>query len=73
MRFFNSLLTKIIIFILSIALFVLNSCNQNYTKKKLSLNEGWEFYFEKTNKWYPATVPGNIHTDLFANNLIPDP
>lgn len=73
MKFFNSLLTKIIIFILYIALFVLNSCNQNYTKKKLELNEGWEFYFERTSKWYPATVPGNIHTDLFANNLIPDP
>ncbi|AXT19713.1 glycoside hydrolase family 2 protein [Flavobacteriaceae bacterium AU392] len=23
--------------------------------------------------WYPATVPGTVHTDLLANNLIPDP
>ncbi len=23
--------------------------------------------------WYPANVPGTIHTDLIANNMIPDP
>ncbi|MDY0314857.1 MAG: glycoside hydrolase family 2 protein [Bacteroidales bacterium] len=73
MKFLNSFSPKVIIFIVSLYLFGLNSCNQNYTKKKLSLNEEWEFYFEKTEKWYPATVPGNIHTDLFKNNLIPNP
>ncbi len=49
------------------------SCNQKSTRKQINLNEGWEFYFEETGKWYPATVPGNIHTDLFANSLINDP
>ncbi|MCX6295462.1 MAG: glycoside hydrolase family 2 protein, partial [Bacteroidetes bacterium] len=24
-------------------------------------------------KWYKATVPGTVHTDLFSNKLIPDP
>ncbi|HWU70208.1 MAG TPA: glycoside hydrolase family 2 protein, partial [Pseudoxanthomonas sp.] len=23
--------------------------------------------------WHAATVPGSVHTDLFANKLIPDP
>ena len=32
---------------------------------------GWQF--EYNGKWYPATVPGFIHTDLVANGLIPDP
>ena len=32
---------------------------------------GWQF--EYNGKWYPATVPGFIHTDLMANGLIPDP
>lgn len=27
----------------------------------------------KEKKWYPATVPGTVHTDLYANKLIPDP
>ncbi len=39
----------------------------------ISLDGEWEFYFEKTRQWYPATVPGVIHTDLLANDLIEDP
>ena len=31
----------------------------------------WQFQYQ--GQWYPATVPGNIHTDLSAHNLIPDP
>ncbi|MBP5341581.1 MAG: hypothetical protein J6Y52_04395 [Bacteroidales bacterium] len=31
----------------------------------------WQFY--NSGHWYPATVPGFIHTDLMANGLIPDP
>lgn len=23
--------------------------------------------------WYPATVPGSVHTDLYGNKLIPHP
>ena len=31
----------------------------------------WQFKYN--GQWYPATVPGFIHTDLMANGLIPDP
>ena len=31
----------------------------------------WQFSWH--NQWYPATVPGFIHTDLMANGLIDDP
>ncbi len=31
----------------------------------------WQFH--NTGQWYPATVPGFVHTDLMANGLIPDP
>ena len=31
----------------------------------------WQFQYN--GKWYPATVPGNIHDDLLQNGLIPDP
>jgi len=27
----------------------------------------------QTTRWHPATVPGTVHTDLFAQGLIPDP
>ena len=31
----------------------------------------WQFAWH--NRWYPATVPSFIHTDLMASRLIPDP
>ena len=38
------------------------------------LTSGWKFRkAESTDKWLPASIPGNIYTDLFANKLIPDP
>ena len=33
----------------------------------------WKFKKKQENKWYKANVPGTVHTDLFANKLIPDP
>ncbi len=32
-----------------------------------------DWQFEYNGQWYPATVPGFIHTDLMTNGLIPDP
>ena len=32
-----------------------------------------DWQFEYNGQWYPAAVPGFIHTDLMANGLIPDP
>ncbi len=44
----------------------------------VSLNTGWEFHEFNGNKkqlaeWHTATVPGLVHTDLLAHQLIPDP
>lgn len=39
----------------------------------LPVNKGWQFYKADVSKWYGATVPGTIHTDLLSNGLIPDP
>jgi beta-mannosidase len=45
---------------------------------KISINDGWEFHEYKgstpdMSEWRSATVPGLIHTDLLAHQLIPDP
>jgi beta-mannosidase len=40
---------------------------------EIILNPKWEFRQKGTDKWYPANVPGTVHTDLLANKLIPDP
>jgi len=41
--------------------------------KIINLNSDWEFTSEIFDKYYPAKVPGSVHTDLFYNHLIPDP
>ncbi|MBK7666529.1 MAG: hypothetical protein IPJ32_03780 [Sphingobacteriaceae bacterium] len=40
---------------------------------ELVLNPKWEFRQKGTDTWHLASVPGTVHTDLFANKLIPDP
>ena len=38
-----------------------------------SLDRNWSFRSMNSNDWYPATVPGNIYSDLIDNKLIEDP
>ena len=51
-----------------IALLLVAGCNNDMEKTELT---DWEF--EYNDQWYSAKVPGCIHTDLMAHNLIPDP
>jgi beta-mannosidase len=39
----------------------------------ISLNTGWQFSQQDSDKWFTAQVPGTVHTDLLYNKLIPDP
>ncbi len=41
-------------------------------EKKLN-TLSWQFKKQLEAKWYKASVPGTVHTDLFNNKLIPDP
>ena len=41
------------------------------TCQKIEL--GWRFKQVRLTNWYPATVPGVVHTDLLANGIIEDP
>ena len=36
-------------------------------------SENWLFNKQGETKKHIATIPGTVHTDLFANQLIPDP
>ncbi len=47
------------------------SFSQNVIKNNLT--ENWQFSESGTEKWYPATVPGTVHTDLLNNKIIDDP
>src|SRR5258708_29571021 len=39
----------------------------------MSVRAGWQFRVAGKDKWYPASVPGCVHTDLLNNKLIDDP
>jgi beta-mannosidase len=59
-----------------LGLVFLTSCKENLSSRKnisLEINRNWEFRQAGTDKWYPATVPGTVHTDLINNGIIQDP
>lgn len=60
---------KPFVFILSLILLLGCSTKKEQTTP-IELGN-WEFQYQE--KWYPATVPGVIHTDLLSNQLIEDP
>jgi beta-mannosidase len=39
----------------------------------IPVHTGWRFREAGKDKWYPASVPGCVHTDLLTNKLIEDP
>jgi beta-mannosidase len=52
------------------------SCNDSLNDTKLitkDLNSTWLFRKVSDTVWYPAEIPGTVHTDLFQNELISDP
>ena len=42
-------------------------------KLLVPINSGWQFHQQDEAKWHNAKVPGEVHTDLLTNKLIPDP
>ena len=45
---------------------------QNLNSEK-QLHSNWEFQKKGDKKWYMATVPGCVHTDLMDNGILKDP
>ena len=41
--------------------------------KETVLKANWEFHQKGRENWFPASIPGNVHTDLLMNEQIPDP
>ena len=40
---------------------------------KTAIGTDWQFRQADSSRWHPATVPGTVHTDLLANQMIEDP
>jgi len=45
----------------------------NAQVKSVTISSGWQFHQQDEASWHPAKVPGEVHTDLLNNKLIPDP
>ncbi|MFA5057543.1 MAG: glycoside hydrolase family 2 protein [Opitutaceae bacterium] len=41
--------------------------------RTVDLTSHWEFLHPENRRWFPARVPGCVHTDLLRHGLIPDP
>jgi len=54
-------------------IFTLSSLFTHAQTVKKELHQNWQYKEANNVKWYPATVPGCIHTDLIANKKLPDP
>jgi beta-mannosidase len=50
-----------------------NIGTKGISKIRIPVQAGWKFREAGKNNWYPATVPGCVHTDLLNNKLIEDP
>lgn len=60
-----------IIFLAAASLLLPMVCHAFVNSRQL--NDGWRFRQGSSQNWYPATVPGTVHTDLMANGIIEDP
>jgi beta-mannosidase len=60
--------------IVSLLGIIMVSCQQQETQcLTKTINEDWEFKSSTDSNWYPASVPGCVHTDLMNNDIIEDP
>ncbi|MCA9730656.1 glycoside hydrolase family 2 protein, partial [candidate division KSB1 bacterium] len=62
--------STILIAVLAVVLTL--SCDRKQNQEK-ELSGNWQFKQNSSQTWLPATVPGSVHTDLLAQNKIPDP
>ena len=60
-----------IFFFLTISIFTFLDAPSQVLEKFLDQN--WEFRKAGSERWHPAEIPGTVHTDLMARQLIPDP
>jgi beta-mannosidase len=64
---------KKILILITLSIYIFNSCKKAINVEVLDLNKNWNFCQSGEKQFYPAHVPGCVHTDLLANKLIPDP
>ncbi len=74
---------SLVVLLLGLCLTVAAAVATAATPERVAIGKGWTFRLVTGNAqqaahpeavpWHAAKVPGTVHTDLFANKLIPDP
>ena len=59
--------------ILLLILFCFSCQTKHDVPETIELHSNWEFKKVNETNWNPATVPGNVHSDLLENKLIENP
>lgn len=72
------IMKNMMLYLLAAGLFLLTiyTCDHSSLKSdkiQIIINEGWRFHQQGEDNWYPASVPGCVHTDLHKNRIIDDP
>lgn len=65
--------TQSVFLILTFSLTLIACTNSDEQNQTIELKGNWKFTSSIYKNFLPASVPGSVHTDLFKNNLIPDP
>ncbi|MDZ7372946.1 MAG: hypothetical protein ONB23_03155 [candidate division KSB1 bacterium] len=65
--------TALLAFLLALSGMLVRGAEARELRIRTPLHEGWQFRQVGTQRWYPAEVPGCVHTDLLRNGLLPDP
>ena len=60
-------------FFLTFSLTLISCSNSDEQNQTIELNKNWEFTCSVYDNTFPSSVPGSVHTNLFKNELIPDP
>ncbi len=59
--------------LIAVAALLCNCILANSAVTTRNLHDNWRFRQARADIWYDATVPGTVHTDLMANEIIEDP
>lgn len=65
-------MTKKLLYLFISCLYLLTA-RAGDTSERIRLDHGWMFSQAGSGKWMTATVPGTVHQDLLAHQLIPNP
>ncbi|NLO50854.1 MAG: glycoside hydrolase family 2 protein [Bacteroidales bacterium] len=63
----------VLLFVSGLLMACSHSENESTEVIKTKISGNWQFRQADSSQWHPATVPGTVHTDLLANQLIDDP